>query len=79
MIKNVIHAIFTYTMAIFKVPLGVCMALDRSIKKFYWSSNSNKLKVDDLCNPKNLEALGFLIRINDMNLGDCPPSYLGKW
>ena len=36
LIKVVVHAILTYTMSCFKLPLGLCSNIECLIRKFWW-------------------------------------------
>ena len=38
LIKSVVQAIPTYTMATFKVPSSVCKDLDKIIRRFWWGA-----------------------------------------
>lgn len=63
-IKSVVQAIPTYSMAIFKLPRGLCQHLTSIIHKFWWGSKSGERKTawvawDDMTMPKYKGSLGF--------------------
>lgn len=65
LIKNVIQAIPTYSMATFRIPKQVCEQLDSMVKHFWWGTKENGLhymalkKWDNICEPKSSGRLGF--------------------
>lgn len=83
LIKSIIQAIPTYTMATFKVLDGICKSLDSATRKFLWSSKSTgegflALRAwDDICKLKLQGGLGFR-KFSDINsLFD--PNWPRRW
>ena len=72
LIKVVVHAIPTYTMSCFKLPLGLCLEIKSLIRRFWWGQKGERRKVhwvkwDTLCLPNNEGGMGFkdLANFND--------------
>lgn len=65
LIKLVIQAIPTYAMSSFLLPKNICSDMDRIIRRYWWSANSNAtgfmaLKSwNEICTPKAMGGLGF--------------------
>ncbi|KAK3211775.1 hypothetical protein Dsin_016481 [Dipteronia sinensis] len=64
LIKVVAQAIPSYSMSIFRLPVGLCNDLKAMVSKFWWGSRDGKRKIswikwEDLCLPKNCGGLGF--------------------
>ena len=64
LIKSVVQAIPTYSMAIFKLPRGLCQHLTSIIRKFWWGSKDGKRKPHwvswkTMIQPKGMGGLGF--------------------
>lgn len=64
LIKVVVQAIPTYTMACFKIPITVCKEIKSMMRKFWWGSQDDKQKIhwvswEKLCWPKVAGGLGF--------------------
>ncbi|KAK3194099.1 hypothetical protein Dsin_025409 [Dipteronia sinensis] len=64
LIKAVAQAIPSYSMSIFRLPVGLCNDLKAMVSKFWWGSRDGKrkiswIKLEDLCLPKNCGGLGF--------------------
>lgn len=64
LLKAVIQAIPTYTMACFKVPDSICSDINRLCASFWWGDSNEKRKLhwsnwNDLCRPKDRGGLGF--------------------
>lgn len=45
LIKSVIQAIPTYTMAYFKIPLGLYHYIESLVKKFFWGQRGDHRKI----------------------------------
>ena len=45
LIKVVVHAIPTYTMSCFKLPLGLCLEIKSLIRRFWWGQKGERRKV----------------------------------
>ena len=76
MIKAVIQSIPTYSMSVFRLPLGLIKDIEAMIRKFWWGNQDNKrrmqwVKWSTLCSPKFLGGMGFrdLRQFNDALLG----------
>jgi len=64
LIKSVVQAIPTYSMACFKLPRGLCKHLTSLVRGFWWGSKEGKRKTswvawDDMVMPKSMGGLGF--------------------
>lgn len=76
LIKSVVQAIPQYAMAIFKIPVSICKAIERGIASFWWKTNSKNAGIhwkswEALKNRKKEGGLGFkdLIAFNTAMLG----------
>lgn len=73
LIKSVVQAIPTYSIATFKLPDGIYEQMDGAIRKFWWQANQKSQKFmalkfwKNLCKPKKGGVLGFR-RFSEMNL-----------
>ena len=45
LIKSVVQAIPTYSMALFKLPRGLCQHITSLIRKFWWGSKAGERKI----------------------------------
>ena len=45
LIKTVAHAIPTYTMNCFKLPIGLCNETEGLIRKFWWNQSGDRSKI----------------------------------
>jgi hypothetical protein len=64
LIKSVIQAIPTYSMAVFKLPRGIIDQISAMVRKFWWGSRKGERKTawvawDDMVMPKYRGGLGF--------------------
>ena len=63
MIKVVVQSIPTYSMSVFKLPVGLCKDLEAMIRKFWWGHcDSRKIhwvKWSSLCSSKSVGGMGF--------------------
>ena len=64
LIKSVIQAIPTYSMAVFKLPRGLCQHITSMVRKFWWGSKKGERKTawvawDSMTMPKYKGGLGF--------------------
>jgi hypothetical protein len=64
LIKSVIQAIPTYSMALFKLPRGLYQHITSLIRKFWWGSKKGERKTawvswDDMSMPKYKGGMGF--------------------
>lgn len=64
LIKSVVQEIPTYSMALFKLPLGLCQHIATMIRKFWWGSKAGERKTawvswETMCMLKYKEGLGF--------------------
>ena len=64
LIKSVIQAIPTYSMALFKLPRGLCEHITSLVRKFWWGSKQGQRKVawiswDSMTMPKYKGGMGF--------------------
>lgn len=64
LIKAVAQAVPTYSMGYFRLPRGLCQALNAMIQKFWWGSKEGKRKTcwvpwEKMTQPKYLGGLGF--------------------
>ena len=76
MIKAVIQSIPTYSMSVFRLPIGLIKDIETIIRKFWWGNQDNTrrmqwVKWSTLCSPKSLRGMGFqdLRQFNDALLG----------
>ena len=76
MIKAVIQSIPTYSMNVFRLPLGLIKDIEAMIRKFWWGHQDNVRKMQwvkwsILCSSKTLGGMGFcdLRQFNDALLG----------
>ena len=76
MIKAVIQFIPTYSMNVFRLPLGLIKDIEAMIRKFWWGNQDNTRKMQwvkwrTLCSSKSLGGMGFrdLRQFNDALLG----------
>ena len=64
MIKAVAMAIPTFSMSCFKLPQGLCQAINAMLRSFWWGSKDGKRKTswvswETMCTPKFTGGLGF--------------------
>jgi len=64
LIKAVVQAVPTYSMSCFRLPRGLCQAINAMIRKFWWGSKEGKRKNcwvswEEMTQPKYLGGLGF--------------------
>jgi hypothetical protein len=64
LIKAVAQALPTYMMSVFKIPFGVCDALEKHTRTFWWGGENGKCKTqwipwEILVKPKCYGELGF--------------------
>ena len=63
MIKVVVQSIPTYSMSVFKLPIGLCKDIEAMIRKFWWGQGETKkihwVKWSDLCSSKSVGGMGF--------------------
>ena len=64
LIKSIVQAIPTYSMAIFKLPRGLCEHITSLVRKFWWGSKKGERKAawvcwDTMTMPKYQGGLGF--------------------
>jgi hypothetical protein len=64
LIKSVAHAILTYIMGVFKLPVSMCDKLTLLIGKFWWGEDNGQRKVhwvawDKMLIPKVKGGMGF--------------------
>ncbi|XP_050259214.1 uncharacterized protein LOC126704240 [Quercus robur] len=76
MIKAVVQSIPTYSMSMFRLPLGLIKDIEAMICKFWWGHQDNARKMQwvkwsTLCSSKSLGGMGFwdLRQFNDALLG----------
>ena len=63
MIKVVVHSIPTYSMSVFKLPMGLCKDIEAMIRKFWWAQGDNRkihwINWSNLCDSKSVGGMGF--------------------
>lgn len=64
LIKTVIQAISTYTMACFRVPVAVCNNIEKVCARFWWGDNEREKRMHwlnwkKMCKPKSRGGMGF--------------------
>jgi hypothetical protein len=64
LIKSVAQAIPTFSMSCFKLPRGLCQAINAMLRRFWWGSKEGKRKPSwvswqTMCTPKYSGGLGF--------------------
>ena len=63
MIKAVVQSIPTYSMSVFKLPVGLCKDIEAMIRKFWWGQGESKkihwVKWSTLCSSKSVGRMGF--------------------
>ena len=63
MIKAVVQSISTYSMGVFKLPVGLCKDIEAMIRKFWWGSGDSKnihwVKWSSLYSSKSIGGMGF--------------------
>jgi hypothetical protein len=64
LIKAVVQALPTYMMSVFKIPFGICDALEKHTRAFWWGGENGKQKTqwipwEILVKPKSYGGLGF--------------------
>jgi hypothetical protein len=45
LIKSVAQSLLTYVMSVFEIPVGMCDALQKHTRSFWWGSEGGKCKV----------------------------------
>ena len=75
-IKAVIQFISTYSMSVFRLPIGLLKDIEAMIQKFWWGCSENSRKIhsvrwETLCSSKSVCGMGFrdLRMFNDAMLG----------
>ncbi|KAK9998718.1 hypothetical protein SO802_018321 [Lithocarpus litseifolius] len=76
MIKAVVQSIPTYSMSVFRLPVGFLKDIEAMIQKFWWGCTENSRKIhwvrwETLCSSKSVGGMGFrdLRLFNDALLG----------
>ena len=63
MIKAIVQSIPTYSMSVFKLPVGLCKDIEAMIRKFWWGQGETKkihwVKWSALCSSKSVGGMGF--------------------
>ena len=63
MIKAVVQSIPTYSMSVFKLPMGLCKDIEAMICKFWWGQGDNRkihwITWSNLCDSKSVGGMGF--------------------
>jgi len=64
MIKAVVQSIPTYSMSVFRLPIGLLKDIEAVIRKFYWGCLENSRKIhwvkwETLCSSKLVRGMGF--------------------
>ena len=63
MIKAVVQSILTYSMGVFKLPVGLCKDIEAMIRKSWWGSGDSKnihwVKWSSLYSSKSIGGMGF--------------------
>ena len=64
LIKSVAHALPTYIMSVFQIPLGLCDSMTSIIREFWWGTEKGKRKMtwagwDTLIQKKSYGGMGF--------------------
>ena len=64
LLKAVVHAIPTFAMNCFKLPITLCNDIEQLIRKFWWGHREDQRKIhwtkwSSLCLPKDLGGMGF--------------------
>ena len=76
MIKVVVQSILTYSMSVFRLPIGLLKDIEAMIWKFWWGCFENSRKIhwvkwETLCSSKSVGGMGFrdLRMFNDEMVG----------
>ena len=76
MTKAVVQSIPTYSMSVFRLPIGLLKDIEAMIQKFWWGCLENSRKIhwvqwETLCSSKSVGGMGFkdLRMFNDAMLG----------
>jgi hypothetical protein len=64
LIKSVAQVIPTFSMSCFKLPRGLCLAINSMLRNFWWGSKGGKRKLcwvlwETMCSPKYSGGMGF--------------------
>ena len=63
MIKAIVQSIPTYSMSVFKLPIGLCKDIEAMIRKFWWGQGENRkinrINWSNLCDSKSMGGMGF--------------------
>lgn len=63
MIKAIIQSIPTYSMSVFKLPIGLCKDIEAMIRRFWWGQGDRKkihwVRWSSLCTSKSVGGMGF--------------------
>ncbi|XP_050241121.1 uncharacterized protein LOC126690018 [Quercus robur] len=63
MIKAVVQSIPTYSMSVFKIPVGLCKDIEAMIRRFWWGQGDSKkihwVKWSTLSSSKTMGGMGF--------------------
>ena len=76
MTKALVQSIPTYSMSVFRLPIGLLKDIEAMIQKFWWGCSENSRKIhwvrwETLCSSKSVGGMGFkdLRMFNDAMLG----------
>lgn len=64
LIKAVAHAILAYVMSVFKLPMGLCADIQKTMARFWWNSKPNQRAIhwsncENMCQAKCRGGMGF--------------------